>query len=370
MQTGYIHGKELKLNVNSDIDNPLDVMSQIIRLMNMDLNFSDIFIQQDSPLMVKMPREVIPVSDAPVSAGDLEQFFGQIEVNWKEKIKKRAFDKAINLTTTRIRCNCFTYHGRSKYGAIIRKFPSEPPKLDTLGLRSNAIAFTKLTQGLVLIIGDTCQGKTTTISSMVDEINRNRGGHIVMIEDPVELIIPQRKCLITQREVGPDGDVESFYLGALDALRERPDVIVIGEIRDEECAREALALAESGPLVFASLHAKSIELGLSKLLRLLGGLPAHGQAMGNTIKGVLCQALIPSARGETHHLATECVTVTSDLAKLIADRNFSAIRPLMAKMSKDKCHTLNEDVQRLFKEGKISTEDALRADNDNTYTGK
>lgn len=191
-----------------------------------------------------------------------------------------------------------------------------------------------------------------------------------MIEDPVELIIPQRKCLITQREVGPDGDVESFYLGALDALRERPDVIVIGEIRDEECAREALALAESGPLVFASLHAKSIELGLSKLLRLLGGLPAHGQAMGNTIKGVLCQALIPSARGETHHLATECVTVTSDLAKLIADRNFSAIRPLMAKMSKDKCHTLNEDVQRLFKEGKISTEDALRADNDNTYTGK
>ncbi|MDO8728661.1 MAG: ATPase, T2SS/T4P/T4SS family [bacterium] len=370
MSKENISNKQQKININSDFDEPTSIMHQVLRLMELDLNFSDIFIQQDSPLLVKLPREVISVSDVPVTSGDLEEFFGSLDVDWKEKIKLRAFDKAINLTNTRIRCNCFTYHGRSKYGAVIRRFPGEPPAIETLGLRQNALAFTKLTQGLVLIIGDTCQGKSTTISSMVDEINKTRPGHIVMIEDPIELIVPQRKCIITQREVGPTGDVESFYLGALDALRERPDVIVIGEIRDEECAREAVALAESGPLVFASLHAKSIELGLFKLLRLLGGSPAQAQAMANTIKGVVCQALIPSIHGELHYLASECLTSTSEVAKLISDRDFNSIRPLMAKMSKEKCHTLNEDVQRLFKDGKISAEDAMRASNDNTYTGK
>ncbi|RUT67536.1 twitching motility protein, partial [Flavobacterium cupreum] len=98
-----------------------------------------------------------------------------------------------------------------------------------------------------------------------DQINKQRSGHIITIEDPVETLIPQRKCIITQREVGFDGDVDSYYLGALDALRERPDVIVIGEIRDAQTALEALALAESGPLVFASLHARSPELGRQQL---------------------------------------------------------------------------------------------------------
>src|SRR5438067_824803 len=129
----------------------------------------------------------------------------------------------------------------------------------------------------------------------LDAINRQRSGHIITIEDPVETLIPQRKCIITQREVGEDADVGSYYLGALDALRERPDVIVIGEIRDAQTAQEALALAESGPLVLATLHARSTELGLQKMLRLLGNSEAQGQALAHALRGVLCQALLPSS---------------------------------------------------------------------------
>ena len=142
------------------------------------------------------------------------------------------------LFRSRIRANCFTFQGKKRLGCVIRRFPKEPLALGKLGLRAHEQSFARLTSGLVLIIGDTCQGKSTTIAAMLDEINKHRSGHIITIEDPVETLIPQRQCVITQREVGADGDVESFYLGALDALRERPDVIVIGEIRDAQTAQE------------------------------------------------------------------------------------------------------------------------------------
>src|SRR5438067_13824486 len=114
---------------------------------------------------------------------------------------------------------------------------------------------------------------------MIDGSNKRRSGRLTSLGDPVETLIPRRKSIITQREVGEDADVGSYYLGALDALRERPDVIVIGEIRDAQTAQEALALAESGPLVLATLHARSTELGLQKMLRLLGNSEAQGQAL-------------------------------------------------------------------------------------------
>ncbi|HTD06614.1 type IV pilus twitching motility protein PilT [Undibacterium sp.] len=343
------------------------LVEQILHLLNSRLNFSDILIHQNSPIMLRQPKGLVAVTDSPITREELEEFFEVIEPNWSERIQDRAFDRSIDLNTARIRANCFTFQGKKRLGCVIRRFPRQPLALDQLGLRQCEQDFAKLTSGLLLIIGDTCQGKSTTIASMIDQINKTRSGHIITIEDPVETLIPQRKCIVTQREVGFDGDVASYYLGALDALRERPDVIVIGEIRDAQTAQEALALAESGPLVLASLHARSTELGLQKMLRLLGNGEPQAQALAQALRGVLCQALLPSLDGERYYLATECLTANPDIVRLIESGGIAGLRALMdgaAGGANHGCHSMNAALLQLLKEKKINADDARNATTD------
>jgi twitching motility protein PilT len=340
------------------------LVEQILHLLNSKLIFSDILIHQNSPLMLRQPKGLVAVTDSPITREELQEFFEVVEPNWAERIQDRAFDRAVDLHTARIRANCFSFQGRKRLGCVIRRFPKEPMPLTKLGLATHEQHFAKLTSGLVLIIGDTCQGKSTTIASMLDEINKNRSGHIITIEDPVETLIPQRQCVITQREVGFDGDVESFYLGALDALRERPDVICIGEIRDAQTAQEALALAEAGPLVLASLHARSTELGLQKMLRLLGNTEPQAQALGHALRGVLCQALLPAVQGERYYLATECLTNNPEVTEMIANGQISNLRIWMEDKPGEGCHTMNTSLRALLAEGKIAVQDARNATTD------
>jgi twitching motility protein PilT len=343
------------------------LVEQIVHLLSSNSLFTDIIIHQNSPIMLRQPKRLVAVSDTPITLEELEEFFEVIEPDWEERIRDRAFDRSKDLYSARIRANCFTFQGKKRLGCVIRRFPTEPMALDRIGLRANSQAFAKLDNGLVLIIGDTCQGKSTTIASLLDEINKNRSGHIITIEDPVETLIPQRKSIITQREVGADGDVGSYYLGALDALRERPDVILIGEIRDAQTAQEALALSESGPLVFATLHARSTELGLQKLLRLLGNNETQAQALSAALRGVICQALLPSTKGDSYHLATECLTVTPEVAALIEKGDTGGIRSLLDKLNAipdSGCHTMNDDLAALIKAKKVGMDDARRATTD------
>lgn len=340
------------------------LVEQILHLLNSRLVFSDIIIHQNSPLMLRQPKGLVAVTDSPITKEELEEFFDVIEPNWAERIALRAFDRSIDLHTARIRANCFSFQGKKRLGCVIRRFPKEPLALSELGLWKDEQEFARLTSGLVLIIGDTCQGKSTTIASMIDEINKQRSGHIITIEDPVETLIPQRKCIVTQREVGVDGDVESYYLGALDALRERPDVIVIGEIRDAETAQEALALAESGPLVLATLHARSTELGLQKMLRLLGNSEAQSQALAHALRGVLCQALLPSVEGNRYHLATECLTPGAAVMRMLEAGDVGAIRAHMNAGRDPGCHTMNASLEQLLAAHKVRVDDARNATTD------
>lgn len=340
------------------------LVEQILHLLNSRLVFSDIIIHQNSPLMLRQPKGLVAVTDSPITKEELEEFFDVIEPNWGERIALRAFDRSIDLHTARIRANCFSFQGKKRLGCVIRRFPKEPLALSELGLWPDEQEFARLASGLVLIIGDTCQGKSTTIASMIDEINKQRSGHIITIEDPVETLIPQRKCIITQREVGEDADVASYYLGALDALRERPDVIVIGEIRDAETAQEALALAESGPLVLATLHARSTELGLQKMLRLLGNSEAQSQALAHALRGVLCQALLPSVEGNRYHLATECLTPSAAVMRMLESGDVGAIRAHMNAGRDPGCHTMNASLEQLLAAHKVRVEDARNATTD------
>jgi twitching motility protein PilT len=343
------------------------LIEQILCLLNSATVFSDIIIHQNSPLMLRQPKRLVAVSDTPITAQELEEFFEVIEPAWRDRIQDRAFDRAKDLYSARIRVNCFTFQGKKRLGCVIRRFPTAPIPLEELGVRQCIQDFAKLTSGLVLFVGDTCQGKSTTIASLLDEINTQRSGHIITIEDPVETIIPQRRCIITQREVGADGDVESFYVGALDALRERPDVIVIGEIRDAATAQEALALAESGPLVLATLHARSTELGLQKMLRLLGNTEAQAQTLSSALRGVICQALLPAASGESYYLATECLTMNAEAVALVEARSVSGSRPLLDRLTTQRdsgSHTMNDDLSMLLRAKRVDLEDARRATTD------
>jgi len=343
------------------------LVEQILHLLNSSIVFSDIIIHQNSPLMLRQPKRLVAVSDTPITGEELEEFFEVIEPNWAERIQERAFDRSKDLYSARIRANCFTFQGKKRLGCVIRRFPSEPMPMEDLGLRPAIQDLAKLNSGLVLFIGDTCQGKSTTIASILDEINKTRSGHIITIEDPVETLIPQRRCIITQREVGTDGDVESYYLGALDALRERPDVILIGEIRDAQTAQEALALSESGPLVFATLHARTTELGIQKLLRLLGNSDTQAQALASSLRGVICQALVPSLKGDSYYLATEYLQPNAEVQALITARNIAGIRPLLDKLNTEAdsgTHTMNSDLAILLRAKRVSVEDARTATTD------
>lgn len=341
-----------------------DLDVQITYLLNCGIKFSDILIHEDSPIMLRLPSGLVAVSDdSVVDRAALKTFFEVIEPNWEARIAVRAFDRSKNLESARIRANCFTFNGKKQYGCVIRRFPKQPVPLADLGLHADECGFAQLTSGLVLIIGDTCQGKSTTIASILDEINKNRSGHIITIEDPVETLIPQRHCMVTQREVGVDGDVESYYMGALDALRERPDVIVIGEIRDAQTAQEALSLGESGPLVIASLHARTTELGLSKMLRLLGNSESQSQALAHSVRGVLCQSLLPAADGSRYYLATECLTANAEISHAIATNYLTTVREAMIE-GRPNCHTMNSVLIELLRAGKVKLTDAANVSTD------
>lgn len=360
------HSKISTLPVTDIPDYPdfATLRDRILYICRSKLLFSDLVINQDSPILLRQPSGPVAVSDEIVSREDLQVLFSEIEPQWESLIKIRAFDRAKDLDDMRIRLNCYTSRSQKRLGCVIRRFGREPMSLDEIGLKPNCQAFATFMKGLVLIIGDTSQGKSTTIAALLDQINKTRGGHILTIEDPIEGTIPNRRCIVTQREVGPEADVVSYEFGAKDALRQRPDIVLIGEIREAPEARASVALAEAGPLVFATMHAKSTEVAVEKLVGLLGDTPAAARTVANILKGTICQALLPSTKGDGWHLATECMTVTPDLAKCIETRNFAGLRPLIERGARTGSHSMNAELFALYKTGQITREEAHRSTTD------
>ena len=172
----YLSSQIRTLTYIENEDHPVfgTLVQQILHLLNSKLIFSDILIHQNSPLLLRQPKGLVAVTDSPITREELQEFFEVVEPNWAERIQDRAFDRAVDLHTARIRANCFSFQGKKRLGCVIRRFPKEPLALGQLGLRQDEQNFAQLTSGLVLIIGDTCQGKSTTIASMLDERAEDR----------------------------------------------------------------------------------------------------------------------------------------------------------------------------------------------------
>lgn len=251
--------------------------------------------------------------------------FMEIAANGKYDPAKRLaehghYDESVDCHDRRLRCNFFRQQG--KISASIRCLPKEPPAYDSLGASENLKRMVERSSGgLVLITGQIGQGKSTTIASLIEHLNVERGGHILTLEDPIEYIFTPKKARISQRSVGPYGDVKSFHEGLLAAKRQAATVLLIGELRDAETVKIALQAAEAGALVFASTHSQSIQDTVDTLLSYFTAeeRPHILKSLARTLNAISCQQLLPTKHEDAFVLAYEYLAQSPALKKALSD---------------------------------------------------
>jgi len=256
------------------------------------------------------------------------------------------------------------YKQRGCVAMAIRQIPYEIVSIEKLGLPPIINKLSDRPRGLVLVTGPTGSGKSTTLAAMVDKVNRERKGHIITIEDPIEFIHRHQNCMINQREVG--ADTKSFTSALKYALREDPDVILIGEMRDLETIAAALTIAETGHLVFATLHTNSAAESIN---RIIDAFPAHQQSqvraqLAFVLEGVVTQTLLPKAKGKGRIAACEIMICTPAIRAVIRDEKIHQIYSLMQAGKKHGMQTMNDALQLLYMKGEVTLEEALKRSGD------
>jgi twitching motility protein PilT len=262
----------------------------------------------------------------------------------------------------RIRMNVFRQRG--SIAAALRSIPTKPPSFEELLLPKIVNDLINLPKGLVLVTGPTGSGKTTTLASMIDQINEHRSGHIITIEDPIEYVFQHKNCMINQREVG--SDTQSFASALKYVLREDPDVILIGEMRDLETISAALTIAETGHLVFATLHTTD---AASTVNRIIDIFPAHQQQqvrvqLSFVLQAVISQQLLLRATGKGRILAAEVLVVTSAIRNLIREGKPEQIFTHIQTGAKYGMQTMNQALCELYTKKLITLEEAMSSSTD------
>lgn len=263
---------------------------------------------------------------------------------------------------SRFRGNVFKQRGC--VAMAIRQIPYEIISIEKLGLPPVINKLAERPRGLVLVTGPTGSGKSTTLAAMVDKVNRERKGHILTVEDPIEFIHRHQNCMINQREVG--ADTQSFTAALKYALRQDPDVILIGEMRDLETISAALTIAETGHLVFATLHTNSAAESMN---RVIDAFPSHQQAqvraqLAFVLEGVITQTLLPRAKGKGRVVAAEIMVCTPAIRAVIRDEKIHQIYSLMQAGKKHGMQTMNDALQLLYMRGEVTLEEALKRSSD------
>ena len=252
----------------------------------------------------------------------------------------------------RIRAN--VYHQRNNLACSIRLLMAQIPEFDELGIPEVVKDMATAKNGIILVTGPTGSGKTTTMSAIVDYINKNEAKHVITIEDPIEYIYPHNKAMIHQRELGRDTD--SYARALRSSLREDPDIVFVGEMRDFDTIAAAITAAETGHLVLSTLHTCGAAQTIN---RIIDGSPADKQAIirqqfATNIRGVISQQLLPIKDGTGRILATEVMIGTTAIKNLILEEKIQMIPGAMQSGRSLGMHTLNEDLIRLYKEGFLS----------------
>ncbi|MEI7760705.1 MAG: type IV pilus twitching motility protein PilT [Thermoleophilia bacterium] len=271
---------------------------------------------------------------------------------------KRQLDFAYGIQGfARFRVN--VYFQRGSLAAAFRTIPTDIKSLDELGLPSSLIELTNKPRGLVLVTGPTGSGKTTTLASLVDEINRTRTDHIITIEDPIEFLHAHKGCIVNQREIGEDAT--GFADALRGALRQDPDVILLGEMRDLETISTALTAAETGHLVFGTLHTQSAP---STIDRIIDVFPAEQQAqvrmqLANTLQGIVTQTLLPTLDGRGRAVALEILFLDDAIRNLIRQGKIEQVYSYMQTGARRGMQTMEQSLTELVQRNVISCDEAI-----------
>ena len=322
---------------------------------------SDLFISFDFPPSMKIMGKMTPVSETRLTGAETKALAYAImnEDQRAEFEEEMECNFAINPAGIgRFRVNVFMQ--QQNVGMVLRVITTKIPNFDEMGLPPVLKDVVKSKRGLLMLVGGTGSGKSTTLAAMIDHRNEATHGHIITIEDPVEYVHKSKNCLITHREVGKD--TKDWFPALKNTLRQAPDVILIGEIRDKETMEFAMNFAETGHLCMATLHANSSNQALERIVNFFPE-DRHAQLLMDlslNMRGIVSQRLIPTKDGKGRAAAIEILLNTPMIADLIFKGDVGGIKPIMAKSQGVGMQTFDQALFNLFEEGKIGLEDALK----------
>ena len=335
-------------------------VNDLLRLM-VSRNGSDLFLTSDFPPAIKVDGKVTKVSPQPLT-GQHTIALARAVMNDKqagefERTKECNF--AISPQGIgRFRVNAFVQQGH--IGMVMRTIPQTLPTIDALNLPKVLKDVSMTKRGLVIFVGATGSGKSTSLAAMVDFRNENSFGHIITIEDPVEFVHPHKNCIVTQREVGIDTD--GWEQALKNTLRQAPDVILMGEIRDRETMEHAVAFAETGHLCMATLHANSANQALDRIINFF---PEERRAqllmdLSLNLKGLVSQRLLPRQEGKGRVAAVEIMLNSPLIADLIFKGEVAEIKEIMKRSREHGMQTFDQALFDLYEARSVTYEDAIR----------
>lgn len=333
-------------------------MERILRLMA-DKKASDVYLSAHAPAMIKINGQTIPINSQVLPPEAPRNLLAEIApaTRIEELMETGELNMGIPLEGVgNFRVSAMRQRG--SYAVVIRFIPSDVPHLDSLNVAPVLSDMVMEKRGLILMVGATGAGKSTTLAAMIDHRNENASGHILTIEDPIEYIFRNKKSVINQREIG--SDTASLQVGLKNALRQAPDVILIGEIRDRETMTAAIAYAQSGHLCLATLHANNSYQALNRILSfypvevrptMLGDLAA-------ALRTIVSQRLLRTHTGGRVP-AMEVMLNTALISDLIQKADFSGVREAMEKSIAEGSQTFEQDIARLINDGLVSRNEGL-----------
>ena len=335
-------------------------INDLLKLM-ISRNGSDLFITSDYPPAMKVDGKVTKVSPQPLT-GQHTLALARSIMNDKQAAEFER-TKECNFAISpagvgRFRVNAFVQQG--KVGMVLRVIPQHLPTLDGLGLPPVLKDVTMAKRGLVVLVGSTGSGKSTSMAAMVDWRNEHSFGHIITVEDPVEFVHPHKNCVVTQREVGLDTD--SWEAALKNTLRQAPDVILMGEIRDREAMEHAIAFSETGHLCMATLHANSSNQALDRIINFF---PEERRSqllmdLSLNLRAMVSQRLIPKQDGKGRIAAVEIMLNSPLISDLIFKGEVAGIKEIMKKSRNLGMQTFDQALYDMFEANAITYEDALR----------
>jgi twitching motility protein PilT len=340
-------------------ENDLSLNDLLIAVL--DTGASDLHLTSGARPAMRINGELKQLEDQPILTPPVIQrvLYAALTQKQREKFEEKLELDFAYSVPGRARFRVNIYRQRDSLGAAFRIIPFEIKKLEDLGVPPAVAAFAQLSRGFVLVTGPTGSGKSTTLASLIDMANRTRSEHIMTVEDPIEFLHRHRQCLVNQREVGED--TWSFANALKHVLRQDPDIILVGEMRDLETISVALTAAETGHLVFATLHTQDAAQTIDRVIDVF---PPNQQQqvriqLAGTLQGIVCQTLAKTSDGKGRAVATEVLVATPAVRNLIREGKTHQIYSAMQAGAKHGMHTMDQHLADLVKRGRITMETGI-----------